>query len=155
MSSVGKVLGQLAIVLVHTRTVLKTKYKTQFFKDSPVSIVLHPKAIVLNCTRGDIQRMSSIGPRLHSRWRGQLPSTRTVLDMGALRFSGSWCSRSSKSSNGPARMPARSPLRCPLGFPWGVAYCRRHGRKIKVARQGCTGRWSSCWPCFTRCIHAL
>ena len=78
MSSVGKVLGQLAIVLVHTRTVLKTKYKTQFFKDSPVSIVLHPKAIVLNCTRGDIQRMSSIGPRLHSRWRGQLPSMRTI-----------------------------------------------------------------------------
>ena len=74
--------------------------------------------------------------------------------MGALRFSGPWCSRSSKSSNGSAWMPARSPLRCPLGFPWGVAYCRRHVRKFKVARQECTGHWSSCWPCFTRCIHA-
>jgi len=31
---VGKVLGQLAIVLVYTRTVLKTQYKTQFFKDT-------------------------------------------------------------------------------------------------------------------------
>jgi len=31
---VTRVLGKLAIVLVYTRTVLKTQYKTQFFKDT-------------------------------------------------------------------------------------------------------------------------
>ena len=54
--SVGKVLGQLAIVLVYTRTVLKTQYKTQFFKDTH-SQLYYTKAIVLNVLRGDIQRM--------------------------------------------------------------------------------------------------
>ena len=53
----GKVLGQLAIVLVYTRTVLKTQYKTQFFKDTAhfqLYLVLHPKAIVLNYMKGVI-----------------------------------------------------------------------------------------------------
>ena len=50
-------LGQLAIVLVYnTRTVLKAHtYKTKFFKDTAHSLnctTLHPKAIVLNCTKG-------------------------------------------------------------------------------------------------------
>ena len=52
-NSVGKVLGQLAIVLVYTRTVLKTQYKTQFFKDTTHS----QKQLSSIVLRGDIQRM--------------------------------------------------------------------------------------------------
>ena len=46
--SVGKVLGQLSIVLVYiyTRTVLKTQYKTQFLKILPIFNCTTPKS---NC----------------------------------------------------------------------------------------------------------
>ena len=56
--SVSKVLGQLSILLVYARTVLKTQYKTQFFKDTTHSQLYYTQkqlsSIVL---RGDIQRM--------------------------------------------------------------------------------------------------
>ena len=56
--SVGKVLGQLAIVLVYTRTVLKTQYKTQFFKDTThFQLYYTQKQLSSIILRGDIQRM--------------------------------------------------------------------------------------------------
>ena len=56
--SVGKVLGQLAIVLVYTRTVLTTQYKTQFFKDTAhFQLYYTQKQLSSIILRGDIQRM--------------------------------------------------------------------------------------------------
>ena len=46
LHSVGKVLGQLAIVLVYTRTVLKTQYKLSFVKILPIFNCTTPKS---NC----------------------------------------------------------------------------------------------------------
>ena len=61
----GKVLGQLAIVLVYTRTVLKTQYKTQFFKDTAhFQLYYTQKQLSSIILRGDIQRMPQIGPIL-------------------------------------------------------------------------------------------
>ena len=57
-ASVGEVLGQLAIVLVYTRTVLKTQYKTQFFKDTAhFQLYYTQKQLSSIILRGDIQRM--------------------------------------------------------------------------------------------------
>ena len=56
--SVGKVLGQLAIVLVYTRTVLETQYKTQFSKDTAhFQLYYTQKQLSSIILRGDIQRM--------------------------------------------------------------------------------------------------
>ena len=120
-SSVGKVLGKSVIVLVYTRTVLKAQYKTQYFKDTAHFQLYYTQKQLSSIILGVIfSGCLKLGPSSRSRWRGQLPSTRRVLDMGARRFSGSWCSCSSKraaTAYGPATMPASSPLNCPLGFP--------------------------------------
>ena len=122
--SVGKVLGQLAIVLVYTKavgqtTVLKTQYKTQFFKDTTHSQLYYTqKQLSSIILRGDIQRMLSLGPDLSpigaANCLRRVPCW--IWERCASRLRGTWCSRSSKSSNGSAWMPARSLLRCPLGF---------------------------------------
>ena len=88
-------------------------------------------------------------------WRGQLLSTRGVLDRerGASRgiVVQPLKQQARARTTGWLGRPLRCPLRCQLGFPWGVAYYQRDDRHIfKVTRQDCTGRWSSRWLCALR-----
>ena len=89
----GKVLGKSVIVLVYTRTVLKAQYKTQYFKDTAHFQLYYTQKQLSSIILGVIfSGCLKLGLSSRSRWRGQLPSTRRVLDMEARRFSGSWCS---------------------------------------------------------------